>query len=238
MTTPTYPFDPTGTAPSNLIENELHTLTEVNSAPYRILIPTFAPFYVNNLLFEHVALDGVATPLVEGVDFYCVLPYMAAQRSLGRPVYGGLAMISSLPQGTMRLRYQILGGEWCADADYIYERLLESDYNNRMTWWDRLTNVQQLFPPAQHDQSVQDVTGIETLVAKLEQIYAALLANPNQDPIIQAHILSQGNVHNLTALDLNLDQVPNLPLATDQEVIERQPVDKLLTLRQLLLLLP
>lgn len=237
MTTPTYPFDTTGTAASNLVSGELHTLTEVNSAPYRILIPTCAPFYVNNQLLEHIGADGTVTPLAEGVDFYNVLPYMAAQRSIGRPIYGGMALVSSLPQGTIRVRYQTLGGQWCADADYVYARLLETIFNQRMTWWDSISNVQDLFPPTDHTHELPDMTGVPELMAKLEEIRLALLTPKPSDPNIQAHALSQGNVHGLTLSDIGLDQLSNLPLATDEEVIARVPVDKYLTLRQLLLLL-
>lgn len=238
MTTPTYPFDTTGTAASNLVSGELHTLTEVNSAPYRILIPTCAPFYVNNQLLEHIGADGTVTPLAEGVDFYNVLPYMAAQRSIGRPIYGGMAMISSLPQGTIRIRYQTLGGTWCADADHVYARLLESVFNQRMTWWDTITNVQDLFPPTEHTNDLGDLTGIPEILAKLEAIRVALLTPRAPDPSLPAHLLASGNVHHLTLSDLGLDQLANLPLATDEEVLTKTPVDKYLTLRQLLLLLP
>lgn len=234
-----YPFDTTGTASTNLVTGELHTLTEVNSAPYRILIPTFAPFYLNNLQVEHVSILGEATPLNEGVDFYPSLPYMAAQRSTGRAVYGGLAMISDIPQGTIRLRYQTVGGEWCADRDYVYNMLLTMAYNERLTWWDRITNVQELFPPTDHTNDATDIEGHEALLAKMESIVQAILTRTDNAPASYiAHLLAQGNVHGLTKSDLELEKVANLPMATDQEVQERQPVEKYITLRQLLMLLP
>lgn len=233
-----YPFDTTGTASTNLVTGELHTLTEVNSAPYRILIPTFAPFYLNNLQVEHVSILGQATPLNEGVDFYPSLPYMAAQRSTGRAVYGGLAMISDIPQGTIRLRYQTVGGEWCADRDHVYNMLLTMAYNERLTWWDRITNVQELFPPTEHTNDATDIEGHHALLAKMENIVQAILTRTDNAPASYvAHLLAQGNVHGLTKQDLELEKVSNLPMATDAEVMSREPVDKYITLRQLLMLL-
>lgn len=238
-TTVSYPFDDTGVAPSNKVENELHTLTEVNSAPYRILIPVHAPFYLHNLLLEHVNQEGVVTPMVEGVDYYAALPYMAASRSTGRPVYGGLAMISDLPQGTMRLvQYQTVGGDWTADRNYVYEQLLASQYNSRTTWWDLITNVQELFPPSDHQQPVGDVAGHLDLLAKLDEIRAAILTSSSTANVpvqIFTHMEETGNAHGLTLSDIGLDQIQNLPLATDQEVQERQEVDKYVTLRQIAL---
>ena len=234
-----YPLDTTGTAASNLVVDEPHTLTEVNDAPYRILIPTFSPFYLHNLAVKHVDTAGVVKPLVEGVDFYCALPYMVATRSIGKPLYGGLAFISTLPQGTILVTVQTLGGEWCADAQYVYKMLLEKDYNAGVTWWDTLTNVQQVFPPTPHALAVTDIDGISNLIAELEKIRDALVNFDYSPPAaVIEHIGLTGNVHGLTKRDLGLENVQNYEAATDQEVIDRAPVDKTITLRQLLKLLP
>ena len=236
-----YPFDPTGSASSNLIKGELRTLTEVNAAPYRILIPSLAPFYLNNLVLEHIDQQGVHTPMVEGIDYYPVLPYMAASRSIGQAIYGGLAMISLLPQGVMSVDYQTLGGQWVADSGYVYEQLLSSVYNNRTTWWDRLTNVQDLFPPMDHSHVADDIEGHHDLLAKLEEIRAAILNQPTTVPDLltkfQAHIEEEGNVHKLTAADIDLGYVKNVPFATDQEVLELQTEERYISLRQVVLLL-
>lgn len=238
MPTVSYPFDTTGVAATNLVENELHTVTEVNAAPYRIVIPDCAPFYLHNLVFEHINDQGVARELIEGVDYYPALPYMAAARSTGRGVYGGLALISTLVDGTVRLtKYQTVGGPWVADVKYAYERLLESVYNTRTTWWDNITNVQDLFPAAEHQDSVWNVEGHLELIAKLEQIREAILATPNQAGVFAAHMLREDNPHNMSAAQLDLGEIENLPMATDQEVLNRVSVNKYVTLRQILMLL-
>lgn len=238
MNTASYPFDTTGLAPSNLVQNELHTLTEVNSAPYRILIPSFAPFYLHNLRVEYIGTTGEVRVLNEGVDYYCVLPYMTASRSVGKSLYGGLAFNSNLVQGTIRLQYQTLGGSWCADRNYVYEQLLSAHYNRRTTWWDSVTNVQDTFPPTDHNHDVGDVEGHTELLAKLDQIRVAILQSPNLVPAqYLAHILEKGNAHDLNKSDIGLGEVSNLPLATDEEVLSRIPSDKYVTLRQILLLL-
>lgn len=50
---------------------------------------------------------------------------------------------------------------------------------------------------------------------------------------MQAHMQQTGNVHGLSKLDLNLDKVPNLPLATEDDIAGNRAVDKLMTLRQM-----
>ena len=238
MTTPSYPLDTTGLAASNLIKGEQHSLTEVNAATYRIIIPTFSPFYLHNLKLSHVSVLGEVTPLDEGTDFYCTLPFLGAQRWTGQAVYGGLSIITTLIEGTLDLQYQTIGGDWCCDPAYVYQQLLEAVYNARTTWWDTLTNVQEIFPPTEHQLPVEQIDGITDLLAAMEQMRQAILTNPTSVPAsILKHVLVSGNPHGTTAEALGLGEIANYPLATDQEVNERSAVDKYVTLRQILKLL-
>lgn len=234
MTTATYPFDTTGTASTNLVKGELHTLTEVNAAPYRVLIPTAAPFYLPNLKLEYIDQTGVARDLIEGVDYYNTLIYMAASRSTGRPCYGGWEIINSLLNGTIHPQYQTVGGDWVADRDYVYQQLLEKAKNPRIVYWDDITNVQQLFPPTEHSQPADSFEGHQALLASLEGIRQAILEAPTNVPgEFMAHINAKGNVHGLTKTDLGLQDLTVLPLSTDQEVLALADVDKYFTLAQL-----
>ncbi len=236
----TYPFDSTGLSSDNLVVQELHTLTQVNAAPYRMLIPTFAPFYLNNLAIEHIDLQGAVSLLIEGVDYYSALPYLGAMRSTGKLIYGGIPFISNLVQGTIRITYQTVGGDFCCDSAYVYERLLETEYNPRTTWWDRLSNVQALFPPVQHDNSLDDVYQIEVLFNHLENIRSAILESPTKVPgSYVAHMLER-NPHGLTKEDLGITPIANLALVTDQEVVQHATIDnveKVMTMRQVIMLL-
>lgn len=237
MTTPIYPEDLTGLAASNLVTGEVHLLTELNDDAYRILIPTFAPFYLHNLLLEHVDEMGVVTPLLETMDYYPCLQYMAATRSTGIPVYGGLQMNNRLTNGSIRLRYQTVGGQWCADVNYVYNRLLESVYNWRTTWWDSITNVQQLFPPTQHEHPLPGVEGFQLLLEAVQGLEAAIRSNQyDLSQRLTTHI-NDNSKHFPSPSDIGLGNIVNLPMATDQEVMEHRPLDKYVTLRQILMLM-
>ena len=239
MPTVSYPFDDTGLASTNLVSNEDHTVSEVNAAPYRIIIPDFAPLYLHNLSLVHVAENGTQTPLSEGVDYYPVLPYMAASRSTGQSVYGGISIINAFANGIIRLAsYQTVGGGWCADKNFVYQKLLESQYNRRTTWWDLITNIQELFPPSPHNTNTSDIAGHIDLIAKLEEVRLAILQAP-QNPLgsFAAHLLNQNNPHNVTKTTLGLGNVQNFPPASDQEVLNRTATDKTVTLRQIVMLL-
>lgn len=203
----TYPFDVTGTAPSNRVANELYTLTEVNSRPYRIIVPVYAPFYLDGFLAEHIGTDGVARPLIEGSDYYMALPFMAASRSVGRMVYGGIQVINPALNNVVRLsQYQTIGGQWVANKEYVYQQLLENGYNVRTVYFDQVTNVQQTFPPAQHDEDAADIEGHREFIASLDAIAAAILARS-----------------------------PSANRATDAEVMAGLPVNKTFTFAQFLM---
>ena len=43
-----YPFDPTGKLASNKIVGEQQILTAANGVDYKLIVPTFAPFFTDN----------------------------------------------------------------------------------------------------------------------------------------------------------------------------------------------
>lgn len=164
-----YDFDETGSNPANLIQNEVATLTEVNGITYRIAIPNFAPFYTTNLVVKYNN-----TILQEGVDYVLVFPYIAASRSIGIMVYGGISFNFTYPNGTIKLSYQTIGNPWIGDSAYAYQVLAEKAYNARVTSWDILTNVQQTFPPVNHDQMLDYVFDYGDLIDKISEISDAI----------------------------------------------------------------
>lgn len=233
----TYPLDTTGVAPSNFIQGEIHTLTKVNAAPYRILIPDFAPFYLSNLALIHVASNGDRTPLHEGADFYVTLPYVGATRATGKALYGGFAFINEIAQGTIEIDYQTVGGEFVCDPNYVYERLLSAVYNPRTTWWDAITNIQETFPPIDHDHTLDDLERVDTLFENLENIRQAILQAPTNVPGAYIAHMAARNPHGLTKEDLGCTPAASKEMITDQEILLGEGLDKLLTHRQVLFLL-
>lgn len=237
MPNPLYPFDETGRSPDSRVVNEYHTLTQVNDYPFRIIIPEFAPFYTIDFEIDHIAINGDVTPLNEGVDWNFAIPFMGATRGTGKPVYGGIPIINTFTNGAIRISYQTVGGSWCADRGYIYERLLEIAYNPRTTWWDQISNVQEIFPVIDHDHSTDDVQQVMALFPLLAGIQQAILEAPNNVPASYIQHMQARNPHGLTLQDLGGKSAATLEKASDQEVANRTMVDKTVTLRQVLMLL-
>jgi len=229
-----YPLDPTGLSPGNLITNENHVLTEVNSDAYRILIPVFAPFYLDNFSLKHLLPTGETQTLQPDVDYYMCLPYMGASRSIGKMIYGAISINTQLVEGILQVTYQTLGGEWVGDPGYVRERLAEYTFNPRMTLWDTVTNKPNQFPPINHQQDFDTVYGQQELIASINALAQQIATGPNPNLPIIRHLTDVENPHQVTKAQVGLSDVLNYPVATDQEVTDRTEVDKYVTLRQLI----
>ena len=236
MSDPVLPFDPTGLASTNFVEDEVHTLTEINDSTYRLIVPTFAPFYLDNFNFVHRDSSGVITPLIEDVDYSFCLPYIGATRSIGKILYGGLSINRTFLNGTIEISYQSLGGDWCADAQYVLDRIAEKVYNPRTTVWDVVTNKTNQFPPINHDQNLDYVFGHQTLVDSINTV-ADKIVESQQQPHFVSHLLDSSNPHQTTKSQVCLDIVENLPVATQQEIDDKTSVHKYVTLGQVLQLI-
>lgn len=236
MSDPVLPFDPTGLASTNFVEDEVHTLTEINDSTYRLIVPTFAPFYLDNFNFVHRDSSGVITPLIEDVDYSFCLPYIGATRSIGKILYGGLSINRTFLNGTIEISYQSLGGDWCADAQYVLDRIAGKVYNPRTTVWDVVTNKINQFPPINHDQNLDYVFGHQTLVDSINTV-ADKIVESQQQPHFVSHLLDSSNPHQTTKSQVGLDKVENLPVATQQEIDDKTSVHKYVTLGQVLQLI-
>jgi hypothetical protein len=185
-----------------------------------MIIPNFAPFYLDNLAVDYQAVDGTVTRLVENQHYITALPYVGASRSIGKMLYGGISFNTSFPNGSILLGYQTLGGEWIANTFYVLERLATMAYNPRITVWDVVTDKPNAFPPVNHDQNMDYIYGHQELITSINAIAAQIQNRPAPNKV-----------------SVGLGNVLNYPMATDAEISAMAGVDKYVTLRQILLLL-
>lgn len=233
MSSVSYPLDSTGLSPANLVSGEIHALTEINAATYRIIIPTFAPFYVDNFVLSHIDAAGVVTPLMPDVDYYLCLPYVGATRSIGKQLYGGVCINTDLIDGDLSIDYQVLGGDWVADPNIVRETLASLIYNPRGTIWDIITNKPNAFPPINHSLDIQNVYGMQDVINAINALSAAVANGPDTGSGVIKHFVNIDNPHEVTKEQVGLGSVSNLPLASDFEVASAMLVDKYVTLKQL-----
>lgn len=176
MPTVTYPLDMSGNNPANLIENELHTVSESHFKDYFFIVPEFAPFYVDNFSLS-ISINGNITPLQEDVDYSFALQYVTGTRVSGKAMYGAITLHNLNLNGILLMNYQTIGGDQIADRLLVLTTLADKAYNPRTTIWDILTNVPNSLPPSPHYQDYDQFLGQEELVTKLGEIRDAILTN-------------------------------------------------------------
>ena len=176
MPTVTYPLDMSGNNPANLIEGELHTVSESHFKDYFFIVPEFAPFYVDNFLLS-ISINGNITPLQEDVDYSFALQYVTGTRISGKAMYGAITLHNLNLNGILLMNYQTIGGDQIADRLLVLTTLADKAYNPRTTIWDILTNVPNSLPPSPHYQDYDQFLGQEELVTKLGEIRDAIITN-------------------------------------------------------------
>lgn len=158
----TYPFDPTGTAITNKIVGELQTLSPGADSDFFFIIPKAAPFFREGLQLVDNATN---LPLVEGVDFLLSHKFLAASRSIGKDLYGSITILNKQRTGVLRfVSYQTVGGAWTLNDTQIAALLANTTYNPLVTTWDQIQDLPYQFPPINHDFSLDDLKGFDTLV--------------------------------------------------------------------------
>jgi hypothetical protein len=170
-----YPIDYTGLAPSNKITNEQHVATQFNDRNFFLIIPFYAPFFIDNLVVKRV-LNGETTTLQEGVDFYPAMPFIGATRSIGKPIYGAITLNNLNTAGILKIDYQTLGGEWNLDQSYVLEQLAEKAFNPRLVSWEQVVGTPTTFPPVPHTWDLVDLVGQAEVVQELHAIEQAILS--------------------------------------------------------------
>lgn len=234
MPTLSYPFDQTGLAPTNLVTDEYQALQSVNGRNYYMVIPKCAPFFANDHMKVQLDNGSQITDLKEGQDYYLCLPYVAASRSLGKMLYGGIMVLNTALNGNVLLTYQTIGGKWVTDTSTVLEALGNMVYGPRTATWDVLTNVPEAFPPIVHSVDVDEIYGQEELVKAILKMAKSI---SEVDRSGDAHFLNFNNPHNVTKEQVFLGSVEDLPVASEVDLIEKKRVRKYVTLSQVLRLL-
>lgn len=178
----TYEQDVTGSHPDNLIVREPHMAVEIDPKTKDILIPNFPPFFPNDFLIETKDAAGIYTPLVKGVDFDLTLPWYSFEKETGRYVYGGAKVHRKPTTPMLYVTYRTLGGTFTGDRNLVLENLANYVWNPRIVQWDQLTNVQETFPPNQHQQDLLNFVGWEAVETQIERLVD--LAGLPQEPTL------------------------------------------------------
>lgn len=200
--------------PLNLITAEVQTLQTPGLDDYYFIIPHAAPYYVETLkVYNH----ATGVEYAEGTDYVIGHYFVDAMKSLKRPIAGSIRILKKSIVGNIRLRYHTVGGQWGFSANAILAELSNKQLNPIVRSWEQIDGLPARFPTIAHDQSVDRLVGSDDLEEAIQGIAAAVEAAAAGSS--QSHIDNRSNPHQVTAAQVGLGLVINLPLATLTEAL-------------------
>ena len=211
-----YPIDPTGISPSNRVIDE----TQVISPPGRVtdasfFVPRVTPFFREGLVIK----QGTRT-LIENVDYQLIFRSVALSEHFERELFGGVMFTDRNYAGTLKLSYQVLGGDFQNNEHELLERLARVSGAVRWVTYDQIIGTPSGFPPAYHQHDMEkDLVNMGDVVDAVEKIAVELGKAPASLDEVNARMdahLTQAHAH--TKSQIGLSNIENLPVASDAEV--------------------
>lgn len=220
-----YPYDPSGTESTNLIQNELHSVqppADITHASF--IVPLASPFFKESLEI-YTGINKSGTKLIEGTDYFLTHKFYAGSIFLGKLLYGSITWINSNYAGNVYLHYQTLGGAFTVNDVSIVESITNKLYQDiRFVTWDQIQGVPSAFPPDAHQHPVTDIKTLADVKYSLDAIAAALLglAGGDADPsgalaLIINHLQNTSSAH--TPAAVGLGNVANYPVASEADAV-------------------
>lgn len=170
-----YPYDPDAALESNVVRDEIHTISDYPNK-HRCIIPTFAPFYRKDFKLEHVESGR---ELLEGLDFYLGHYFESASEENRRPIFGSVMLNDHSLEGKVKFKqYRTLGSRYLVSQRHIQEHLSQVDMKDpRNLDWVAVMKYEKIIPdvsaPTNREQAIEEdaITGaLDRLRAKLHEL--------------------------------------------------------------------
>lgn len=195
----TYPFDPSGTLPSNRVTNEKHVITASNYRDYHFIVPLCGPLFTDNCIVTHKGLDNVVRTLVEGVDFQFTHWFIGATRGCAKSIYGSISFMNISLSGEITLAYNTLGGNWTLNTPKLIQILADTLHNPRITSFEQVSGKPTVFPVIDHEWHLKDMVGMTDVVTAINNLTLAIQTSLTTG---FANHVALHNPHGTTAADV------------------------------------
>lgn len=178
-----YPLDLTGTAPTNLTLDERVVLPRTKS---RAFSPRNGPFFANSSFVLRSLPSGKI--LVPEVDYTSLFLYESATFKTNQPICGIIHVTNPDYDGEFSYDYQVVGGNFSSNVEAIAQAIEALELDGRAVHWDDVLDKPVLFPAAPHMHHVNDLYGMDALIAALE---AQTKAITEGDSLMKSQILER-----------------------------------------------
>ena len=229
-----YPLDLTGSASSNAIVNESHTVPRDNSRGFAL---DYGPFYSESLVITRPSTGEVLKP---HIDYIALHQYQEATLIAGQEICAAVLIINEAIAEELSVSYQVVGGGFSSSVSVIQELVEALELDNRAVAWGDIIGKLEAFPAAPHYHDLDDFYGFEYMVSALDRIEAAILHGDYYDhellrqrianlrtELLQAiddqaesqtlHLGDFANPHKVTKVQVGLGNVANFGTATDAD---------------------
>ena len=229
-----YPLDLTGSASSNAIVNELHTVPRNNSRGFAL---DYGPFYSESLVITRPSTGEILKP---HIDYIALHQYQEATLIAGQEICAAVLIINETIAEELSVSYQVVGGGFSSSVSVIQELVEALELDNRAVAWGDIIGKLEAFPAAPHYHDLDDFYGFEYMVSALDRIEAAILHGDYYDhellrqrianlraELLQAiddqaesqtlHLGDFANPHKVTKAQVGLGNVANFGTATNAD---------------------
>ena len=229
-----YPLDLTGSASSNAIVNESHTVPRDNSRGFAL---DYGPFYSESLVITRPSTGEVLKP---HIDYIALHQYQEATLIAGQEICAAVLIINEAIAEELSVSYQVVGGGFSSSVSVIQELVEALELDNRAVAWGDIIGKLEAFPAAPHYHDLDDFYGFEYMVSALDRIEAAILHGDYYDhellrqrianlrtELLQAiddqaesqtlHLGDFANPHKVTKVQVGLGNVDNFGTATNAD---------------------
>lgn len=223
-----YNYDFSGKSALNAVAGESRALAPRPGYAYHWLIPNNGPFFAESLTISATISAAGTTrnplntlvTLTPNVDYVPVLQFTSASENAGKPICVGILFLDPLLTATLALSYQNLGGPY--DVSTMAAATLWTnkdfcpaaiDYETALGFTAQLpdyTPVFDAYAPKTYGAMLASLAELLTKANSASPAYSALNYN--------LHYNDTNNPHGVTAVQLQLDKVPNFGVATQADV--------------------
>lgn len=230
-----YVLDETGTAPSNRIIAERHSVSYNDSAQYHFIIPGYAPFFARSVKLFRI-VGGNRIPMVERVDYNFGLRFHSASLALAKPVYSSINILNMEADSVFEIEeYQTLGGPHVQSSQQTLSAIARIVYNPASMTWEEVIDTPTVYRSVDHTWEYSNVGGQTDMVSAILAVASALA---NRAANGGDHSRIKGNPHDTSKFDMDLGNVPNYGMASIEQALAGESNESFMSpamLRQVLM---
>lgn len=203
-----YPYDPTGSAATNLVNGEVHDLVEYTNK-WLCIIPLYAPFYRNDLIVKY---NGQR--LQEGIDYYLGHYFKEGANETKLPLFGSVMLATPLAGKLTFETYQTMGGAFTIRRKDALEHLADPAMKDpRNDDWSSVMKYARPVPPIDVPVDGEQAKATDPIIKELDDIVKAITALEAKEQTQYAAIFTRIHALGAKIRAYNFENHPEEPYA-------------------------